>query len=116
MMPQSNTLRLLMLNHSGTLHRALTLLRRLRYNVVSLHVEPSELQGCSEMIVVTETDISAVTMRRLERLIDVLDVRLLPDTHLRAIATGAHALDRNSPDTSSHFREQADGAHCNEAA
>lgn len=116
MMPQSNTLKILMLNHSGTLHRALTLLRRVRYNVVSLNVAPSELLGCSEMVVVTDTEISAVTMRRLERLIDVLDVRFLPDTQLHAIATGAHAHNSNTADAASHFRAQADGAHSEECA
>ncbi len=116
MMPQSNTLKLLLLNRSGTLHRTLTLLRRLRYNVISLNVAPSEVLDCSEMIVVTDTEISPVTVRRLERLIDVVDVRFWPEVQLHAMVTEAGALNRNTLDASSHFRTQADGAHCNEAA
>ncbi|MEP6832510.1 MAG: ACT domain-containing protein [Gemmatimonas sp.] len=116
MMPQSNTLRLMLLNRTGTLHRTLTLLRRLRYNIVSLHVAPSEVPDCSEMVVVTDTNISPVTVLRLERLIDVLDVRFGPDTPLNATAAGAPARNGTTPDASSHFRAQADGVHCNEAA
>ncbi|MEO7360001.1 MAG: ACT domain-containing protein [Gemmatimonadaceae bacterium] len=116
MMSQSNTLKVLMLNRSGTLHRTLTLLRRLRYNVISLNVGPSHVQDCSEMIVVTDTDISPVTVRRLERLIDVLDVRFCPEAQLHALVADARARNSNSADNPSQFRAQADGAHCNEAA
>lgn len=115
MMPQSNTLKMLMLNRSGTLHRTLTLLRRLRYNIISLRVGPSEVPDCSEMVVVTDTSITPVTVRRLERLIDVLDVRFGADTQLNALIPGARALNGNS-DAASHFRAQADGVHSGEAA
>ncbi|MEP6778801.1 MAG: ACT domain-containing protein [Gemmatimonadaceae bacterium] len=117
MMPQSNTLKLLMLNRAGTLHRTLTLLRRLRYNIVSLRVGPSETPDCSEMVVVTDTSISPITVRRLERLIDVLDVQFGADTPLNAIVAGGTArTSSTTPDGSSHFRAQADGVHCDEAA
>lgn len=116
MMPQSNTLKLLLFNRTGALHRTLTLLRRLRYNVIALNVGPSEVADCSEMIVVTDTEISAVTVRRLERLLDVFDVRFWSPAPSQPMFAEAGLRNSNTSGNSSQFRAQADGAHCNEAA
>ena len=73
-MPQ-HTLLVLLQDRPGALHRTVTLFRRRAYNVASLNVVRSEVEGLSRMTVVVEAPSPEQVMKELERLIEVFSVR-----------------------------------------
>jgi acetolactate synthase-1/3 small subunit len=73
-MTMPHTIAVVMQDHSGVLHRTVSLLRRRGYNIESLAVGRSEVPGVSRMtLVVDAEDVEQVT-RQLDRLVEVLAV------------------------------------------
>lgn len=70
-----HTLHVVLRDHPGALHRAVTLFRRRGYNIRSLHVDRAERAGISRMAVSFEAPAAAQLARELERFVDVLSVR-----------------------------------------
>jgi acetolactate synthase-1/3 small subunit len=62
-------------DHPGVLHRAVSLFRRRGYNIESLAVGPSEVEGASRMTIVVEAKDAEQVVRQFNRLIEVLSVR-----------------------------------------
>ncbi|HXY29412.1 MAG TPA: acetolactate synthase small subunit [Gemmatimonadaceae bacterium] len=70
----AHTLLVLMEDHPGVLHRAVSLFRRRGYNIESLAVGRSETPGVSRMTVVVESENVEQVAKQLYRLIEVLKV------------------------------------------
>ena len=70
-----HTLLVLLQDRPGALHRTVTLFRRRSYNIASLEVVRSEMEGLSRMTVVIEAPSPDQVMKELERLIEVFSVR-----------------------------------------
>ena len=74
--PQArHTIVALVEDHPGVLHRAVSLFRRRGYNIESLAVGPSEVEGASRMTIVVEAKDAEQVVRQFNRLIEVLMVR-----------------------------------------
>jgi acetolactate synthase I/III small subunit len=71
---RSHTIVALLQDHPGVLHRAVTLLRRRGYNIASLAVGRSEVEGVSRMTLVVEQDDVEQVVKQLNRLVEVLQV------------------------------------------
>jgi acetolactate synthase-1/3 small subunit len=72
--PRSHTIVALLQDHPGVLHRAVSLLRRRGYNIASLAVGRSELEGVSRMTLVVEQEDVEQVVKQLNRLVEVLQV------------------------------------------
>lgn len=72
--PRSHTIVALLQDHPGVLHRAVSLLRRRGYNIASLAVGRSELEGVSRMTIVVEQEDVVQVVKQLNRLVEVLQV------------------------------------------
>jgi acetolactate synthase-1/3 small subunit len=72
--PRSHTIVALLQDHPGVLHRAVSLLRRRGYNIASLAVGRSEMEGVSRMTLVVEQDDVEQVVKQLNRLVEVLQV------------------------------------------
>jgi acetolactate synthase-1/3 small subunit len=71
---RSHTIVALLQDHPGVLHRAVSLLRRRGYNIASLAVGRSEMDGVSRMTLVVEQDDVEQVVKQLNRLVEVLHV------------------------------------------
>lgn len=77
----SHTLSLLAVNNPGVLNRVTSLLRRRQFNIESLTAGHSERPGVSRIVVVLAAGSRVEqAVRQLEKLIDVLEARELPDS------------------------------------
>ncbi len=94
-----HTLHVVLRDHPGALHRAVTLFRRRGYNIRSLHVDRADHAGVSRMAVSFEAPAATQLARELERFVDVLSVR---DVTRRSTTLGVSTV-----------RAQADGV-CDE--
>jgi acetolactate synthase-1/3 small subunit len=72
--PRSHTIVALLQDHPGVLHRAVSLLRRRGYNIASLAVGRSEMEGVSRMTLVVEQEDVEQVVKQLNRLVEVLQV------------------------------------------
>ncbi|MEO8879858.1 MAG: acetolactate synthase small subunit [Gemmatimonadaceae bacterium] len=72
--PRSHTIVALLQDHPGVLHRAVSLLRRRGFNIASLAVGRSELEGVSRMTLVVEQEDVVQVVKQLNRLVEVLQV------------------------------------------
>lgn len=72
--PRSHTIVALLQDHPGVLHRAVSLLRRRGFNIASLAVGRSELEGVSRMTIVVEQEDVLQVVKQLNRLVEVLQV------------------------------------------
>ncbi len=70
---KSNVLSVLVENESGVLARISGLFSRRGYNIESLTVGPSEQEGLSRMIIVTQDDVEQVK-KQLNKLINVIKI------------------------------------------
>ena len=71
---RGHTIVALLQDHPGVLHRAVSLLRRRGYNIASLAVGRSELEGVSRMTLVVEQGDVEQVVKQLNRLVEVLQV------------------------------------------
>lgn len=71
---RSHTIVALLQDHPGVLHRAVSLLRRRGFNIASLAVGRSELEGVSRMTIVVEQEDVEQVVKQLKRLVEVLQV------------------------------------------
>src|SRR5512133_4308579 len=71
---QRHTLNVLVQDHPGALHRAVSLLRRRAYNISSLAVGRSERTDASRMTLVVDAADARQVVRQLGALIEVLAV------------------------------------------
>ena len=71
---RSHTIVALLQDRPGVLHRAVSLLRRRGYNIASLAVGSSEMEGVSRMTLVVEQDDVEQVVKQLNRLVEVLQV------------------------------------------
>ncbi|MBK5187889.1 MAG: acetolactate synthase small subunit [Gemmatimonadaceae bacterium] len=71
---RTHTIVALLQDHPGVLHRAVSLLRRRGYNIASLAVGRSEVEGVSRMTLVVEQDDVGQVVKQLNRLVEVLQV------------------------------------------
>jgi acetolactate synthase-1/3 small subunit len=71
---RSHTIVALLQDHPGVLHRAVSLLRRRGYNIASLAVGRSEVEGVSRMTLVVEQEDVEQVVKQLNRLVEVLQV------------------------------------------
>jgi acetolactate synthase-1/3 small subunit len=71
---RNHTIVALLQDHPGVLHRAVSLLRRRGYNIASLAVGRSEVEGVSRMTLVVEQDDVGQVVKQLNRLVEVLQV------------------------------------------
>ncbi len=71
---RSHTIVALLQDHPGVLHRAVSLLRRRGYNIASLAVGRSEMEGVSRMTLVVEQEDVVQVVKQLNRLVEVLQV------------------------------------------
>ena len=71
---RSHTIVALLQDHPGVLHRAVSLLRRRGYNIASLAVGRSEMEGVSRMTLVVEQEDVVQEVKQLNRLVEVLQV------------------------------------------
>lgn len=72
--PRTHTIVALLQDHPGVLHRAVSLLRRRGYNIASLAVGRSEVEGASRMTLVVEQEDVVQVVKQLNRLVEVLQV------------------------------------------
>lgn len=72
-----HTLEALLRDQPGALNRAVSLFRRRGYNIDRLAVEGSETPGISRMTLVVEAEHIDRVVKQLDRLIDVLHVKVL---------------------------------------
>jgi acetolactate synthase-1/3 small subunit len=72
--PPGHTIVALLQDHPGVLHRAVSLLRRRGYNIASLAVGRSEVEGVSRMTLVVEQEDVGQVVKQLNRLVEVLQV------------------------------------------
>jgi acetolactate synthase-1/3 small subunit len=72
--PRTHTIVALLQDHPGVLHRAVSLLRRRGYNIASLAVGRSEVEGVSRMTLVVEQEDVVQVVKQLNRLVEVLQV------------------------------------------
>jgi acetolactate synthase-1/3 small subunit len=72
--PRTHTIVALLQDHPGVLHRAVSLLRRRGYNIASLAVGRSEVEGVSRMTLVVEQEDVEQVVKQLNRLVEVLQV------------------------------------------
>ena len=68
---RSHTIVALLQDHPGVLHRAVSLLRRRGYNIASLAVGRSEVEGVSRMTLVVEQDDVEPVAKQMNRLVAV---------------------------------------------
>jgi acetolactate synthase I/III small subunit len=71
---RTHTIVALLQDHPGVLHRAVSLLRRRGYNIASLAVGRSEMEGVSRMTLVVEQEDVVQVVKQLNRLVEVLQV------------------------------------------
>ncbi|HSU93573.1 MAG TPA: acetolactate synthase small subunit [Gemmatimonadaceae bacterium] len=71
---RGHTIVALLQDHPGVLHRAVSLLRRRGYNIASLAVGRSEVEGVSRMTLVVEQEDVEQVVKQLNRLVEVLQV------------------------------------------
>lgn len=71
---RSHTIVALLQDHPGVLHRAVSLLRRRGFNIASLAVGRSEVEGVSRMTLVVEQEDVEQVVKQLNRLVEVLQV------------------------------------------
>ena len=71
---RGHTIVALLQDHPGVLHRAVSLLRRRGYNIASLAVGRSEVDGVSRMTLVVEQEDVGQVVKQLNRLVEVLQV------------------------------------------
>jgi acetolactate synthase I/III small subunit len=71
---RTHTIVALLQDHPGVLHRAVSLLRRRGYNIASLAVGRSEVEGVSRMTLVVEQEDVEQVVKQLNRLVEVLQV------------------------------------------
>jgi len=71
---RSHTIVALLQDHPGVLHRAVSLLRRRGFNIASLAVGRSEMEGVSRMTLVVEQEDVEQVVKQLNRLVEVLQV------------------------------------------
>jgi acetolactate synthase I/III small subunit len=71
---RGHTIVALLQDHPGVLHRAVSLLRRRGYNIASLAVGRSEVEGVSRMTLVVEQEDVGQVVKQLNRLVEVLQV------------------------------------------
>jgi acetolactate synthase I/III small subunit len=71
---RSHTIVALLQDRPGVLHRAVSLLRRRGYNIASLAVGRSEMDGVSRMTLVVEQEDVEQVVKQLNRLVEVLQV------------------------------------------
>jgi acetolactate synthase-1/3 small subunit len=72
-----HTLEALMQDQPGALNRAVSLFRRRGFNIDSLAVGPSDVAGVSRMTLVVDVDNVEQIVKQLDRLIDVLQVKIV---------------------------------------
>ncbi|MGQ0562931.1 MAG: acetolactate synthase small subunit [Gemmatimonadota bacterium] len=73
-----HTLSALLRDHPGALNRAVSLFRRRGFNIDSLHVAGAGTAGISRMTLVVDADDIQKIVKQLDRLIDVLQVEVVP--------------------------------------
>lgn len=79
-MSSTNTFVALLQDRPGALNRVVSLLRRRGLNIESLTVQRTEQFGVSQMTLVLECENAAPILAQMEKLIDVLEVRVVhPD-------------------------------------
>jgi acetolactate synthase-1/3 small subunit len=71
---RGHTIVALLQDHPGVLHRAVSLLRRRGFNIASLAVGRSEVEGVSRMTLVVEQEDVGQVVKQLNRLVEVLQV------------------------------------------
>ena len=71
---RGHTIVVLLQDHPGVLHRAVSLLRRRGFNIASLAVGRSEVEGVSRMTLVVEQEDVGQVVKQLNRLVEVLQV------------------------------------------
>lgn len=72
-----HTLEALMQDQPGALNRAVSLFRRRGFNIDRLAVGPSDVAGISRMTLVVDVDNVEQIVKQLDRLIDVLHVKVV---------------------------------------
>jgi acetolactate synthase-1/3 small subunit len=76
-MSSTNTFVALLQDRPGALNRVVSLLRRRGLNIESLTVQRTEQFGVSQMTLVLECETVAPILAQMEKLIDVLEVRVV---------------------------------------